>query len=199
MQYMQREKLTKEDILKETERFLVVQKAFEKEVYSKVNVTQQDIKELYERSKENFVQKELVQITDIVFFLDPKNPDSLRKGELILEKLKNELNNDPAQLVPDGTFYVDKDIKINQEKTPSLYQAAKKLKEHELSNVLVADGTMHIIKLTGYRPRVEKTMEEVLPSLENSVKKELRTQLVREWMAGLREGAKIEIFDFTVQ
>ena len=64
--------------------------------------------------------------------------------------------------------------------------------------VIEEDETLHIIKLTGYKPRKVKTLQEAKPSLKRKVKNKLMKKGLDKWRASLREKATIEIIDIAV-
>lgn len=192
-QYLNLRNWTAKDVWNEAERALMVKKALDKDIFSKIAIDEDELKKMYEENKESFNTQELVQVTDIIFFLDPKSPDSVRTVEQIRDKIVDELGGDPQKLVPDGTFVVQEKRKITAKQNPVLYREAVKLPEQGVSEPFIADETLHIVQLTGYRPRMEKTFEQVKPQLRSDLFAARKQDMLKKWIAGLRDGAKIEI------
>jgi len=183
---------------RQMERFLVLELYILQEFDSKVTVTDQEIEQLYEATKtKRFVTDEFVQVIDLTFFYDPADPESISKIEAIKQTIVDKYNNDPRKLPIDGTFTMEKNIPLNKDKNKALYDAAKKLKEYGWSSPINVDGNLHIVQLVGYKPAFNQSLKEATPLLKNEIKKQKRQAMLNEWMAGLRQGAAIEVMDLT--
>ena len=185
-----------EAVEKQIRRFLAVRKAIKQEVDDKVVVTDEEIKAAYSNAKDKyFVQREKVQITDIIFFLDPSSAESMKKVIDLQKKIGEEPDKDPTKLANDGSYLVRQNIKVNASNHKLLYEAAKQLGEYEVSDPLNVDGTMHLVQLTGFQPEVTKSVDEVIPYLRNELKNRRKWELMEKWRTSLTEGSKVEIFE----
>ena len=187
-----RRKKTIEDLKKDISRFLAVKMAIEQEVDRKVAITEEEINEAYKASKEQFITPERVVVTDIIFFLDPKDPASAERVHSIREKIILELDNDPTKLTP-SDFVVSSNINVSPENMPELYQAAKKIEVGSLSDPLVIDGTLHLIKYDFHQARKEKAETEAKAVVARKLKSTKKNQLLAKWRQNLLKNANIEI------
>lgn len=187
-----RRKKTPDDLKADIIRFLTVKQAIEQQIDSKVAVTETEIEKAYQANKEKFVTPERVVITDIVFFLDPEDRDSMEKVESVRQKLINELDNDPAKLTPTG-FVVLSELDVSPEARPRLYEAAKKMEVGGLSKPLLIDGTLHLVKFDAYQARKETPENEARASVASKLKSFKKQQLLAEWRQSLIKDADIKI------
>ena len=165
-----------------------------REVSEKVTVTEDELKQEYEKEKEKHRKPEKVSVLDVVFFLKMDDADSIRKAEGVLKKIHDAEEKNPLKLVPDGTFLV-RDIDLKKEEEPELYEEAKKLKADELSGVIRTSDSYHIIKLKEYIPERQKTLDEVRRNIDVKLIAEARSKRLKEFESELKKGAKIEIMD----
>jgi hypothetical protein len=187
-----KKKKTIDDLRNDIKRAIVIKHAIIKEVSSKVIVTPEEIEELYVVSKDQFVTAERLVITDIIFFLDPDDPNSYKKINQIKNKVINELGNDPTRLTPDG-FIVKNGTNIYQAQSPVLYQETKKIEVGSLSDPILLDGTLHLIKFDYQQPRSEKPKAEALKLISQKLKSDRRKKILNEWRTGLTAEADIKI------
>lgn len=180
------------------ERFLIIELFVAQEFESKALVSEQEIQEAYEASKTQvFVKDEFVQVNDLIFFFDPADPETKGKIEKIKQSIIDKHDNDPTKIPTDGTFTVEKNVPLDKAKDKLLYEAAKGLKQFGWTAPIDVDGNLHIAQLIGYKPAVNKSLQDVTPYLTTEIKKQKRQALLDAWMAGLKNGASIEIMDLT--
>ncbi len=190
--FLENEKITEEELRLEADRSLTLQRMYEKEVAEKTTVSEEEMKALYEKHKDKFVRPEKMTVVDVVFFLKLDDPASLKKAEEVLKSMGEE--KDPWNLVSDGTFVV-RDLVIDKEKEPELYNAGKGLKTDELSGVVRTHDSLHIIKLKEYIEEKKFTFEEMRGALKMKLKAPVQKKRLDEWEKELRKDAKIEIFE----
>lgn len=181
-----------DDLKTEILRYMAVKKALIQEVDRKINVTPLEIDEIYEANKHQFITPEQVVVSDIVFFLDPKDEASLKKVSTIRKKIMEELGGNPAKASPEG-FIVSNWITITRENTPGLYEAALKLKPGELSEPVILDETYHLVKLEMYTASIEIPAEKAKAKIVRKLKSDRKKQALAEWRQSLLKEAKIEI------
>lgn len=192
--FLEGEAWTEKELRAQIERGIIIERIFAKEVYDNVSIPEGEIRKEYEKEKEHYFRPEKIVVDDIVFFLDTKDKDSMRKAEEIIKKVKREKNKDPLKLTPDGTFVV-REMEIKKEKEKELYEAAKKLKVGGLSGVVITPDSLHVIKLTEYTPAKQFALDEVKVSVEAKLRVKVQQKRLREWEAALRKDAKIEIME----
>jgi len=194
--YLKEEGMSMEDLRRQARRFLTVKRYVEQEIESGISVSDEEIREAYEGAKgKYFMQKEAVQVNRIVFFLDPGDPKAKDKIAQIMRRVRDEAGGDPTKLTPDGTFIVEANVRLDKVADAPLYEAARKLDEYAFSGPIEHNGTLYVVQLTGYKPEIVKSIDEVMPYLRRKIKERRRRALLDQWMKGLRDGAKIEIMD----
>lgn len=165
---------------------------------AKVVVSDQEVQQAYDAAKtQSYVTDEFVQVNDLLFFLDPADPESKTKIEKIKKSIVDDYDNDPSKFPDEGTFTLQKNMPLDKVKDASLYEAAKGLKEYGFSAPVNVDGNLHLVQLVGYKSAINKSLQDVAPQLKEQVRQQKRQALINAWMAGLKEGAKIEIMDLT--
>jgi len=186
------------DLKNEISRFMVIKEAIRQEVDSKVVVTDEEINRTYQANKDQFVMPERVVVTDIIFFLAPDDPASMGKVAAVRRQLVDELGGNPGKLTPEG-FVVESQLNVSPENRPELYQLARKMETGSLSEPLVVDGTLHLLKSDFHQTRQEKPAEEAKASVAQQLKANKRNQLLTDWRNNLLQGADIVIVNEVLQ
>lgn len=192
---LEREQLTEEALRTATERWIVLQLINKREIIEvagKAPLSEDDLKREYEKAKAKFTVHEKIEVTDVVFFLEPEDPRSVKIAEGILSAILADKDREPHNLVPDNTYIVY-DIEGKKVQQAELYQEAKKLDVGGLSGVIKTGDSLHIIKLKAYSPEKQVPFNEVRGYLEKNLKDEALRNRLREWEAELRKDARIEI------
>jgi parvulin-like peptidyl-prolyl isomerase len=190
--FLERESITEKELAGQIERGIILDRMIQKEVFRGITVSEEEAKKRYERDKEQFASPEKVVVVDVVLFLDPGKAESLKKAEEIRGKILAEKEKNPLALASDGSF-VARELEVRAENDKEIYEASKKLKVDEISGVITAPDSLHIVKLREYRPATQAPYEQVKTILEMKLQKEARQKKLQEWMAELKSGAKIEI------
>lgn len=198
--YLIKNNTTEQDFRIQTERYMTVKKALEKEVVAKVEVTEEDVQNAYAEAKEHyFVQQEKINVDQVVFFLDPESKESIKKAEEIRSKAINDFAKNLQKLPADPSMLVLKNVALNEDTDKVLYATAKKMQINDLSEILNDNGTLYLIKLIAYTPREEKSLDEVRPYLKRKLKEKFRQKAIEEWRTSLKEGANIELIEAAVE
>jgi parvulin-like peptidyl-prolyl isomerase len=193
-EFLEKERITEEDLRKRIERSLTLKRVFTREVSNKVSVSEEEIREEYEKEKERYARPEKIAVTDVVFFLETGEAGSRKKAEEILKRIHDDKEKNPWNLVSDGTF-ATRDMEVNESREKELYAVAKNLKVGELSGVFAASGNLHVIRLKEYSPRKQFTFEEVKSRIEGKSRARALKKRMAEWEAELKKEAKIEIME----
>jgi foldase protein PrsA len=192
--FLAKQGITGEELRSMMERVLLLQLIIDQEVTKKASVPDDAVRQEYERQRDRLIVPEKVSVDDVVFFLDLDAPASMTKANGILARINAAPDKDPASLAPDGTFIVQH-IDIDKEREPVLYDAARKLKEGELSGVIRTSDSLHIIRLTAYVSERQRPYDEVKGSIAAKLKTAAQKKRIQEWERDLRAGASIEIMD----
>jgi hypothetical protein len=174
------------------ERNLVLERFLAREVQGKVAVTEPQLRELYERKREALRVRERVAVTDVLFFLDTKDPASRAAAERVLARIGAEAGGDPSRLEPDGSFIV-RTLELKEADDPELYAAAKRLAPGALSGVVTAGASFHIVRLDAYDAARERSFDEVRPLLERELRGRAEAERLRALEQELRAAAAIEL------
>jgi len=186
--------LTETDVRSQVERSLTLELMVAREVYDKTVVPVESLTREYERLKPDFVVPGKVMVTDIVFFLKTDDKDSLKKAQDVLDRVRKDKDNNPWNLVLDGSFIV-RNLELKKTKDRQLYDAATSLKKDGLSDVIRTDDSMHIIRLMEHTPERQLTFEEVKTTLESKFRAEAQQKRFTEWEKELKKSARIVIID----
>ncbi len=194
--YLQKSHTTLEDYRHQVARTLTVKLFIKREIDAKIKISDDDITAAYKGAKDKyFIQHEQVQVTDITLFFDANSKAGVAKANDFRKKIINEFGNDPFKMTKDATFALMKDETLNPVTSKELYDAAKKLGDHGISPPINVAGTLHLVQLTGYKPDITKTLAEARSYLKRELTKRKRQVMIKNWVLGLKKGAKIEIID----
>jgi len=191
--YLEKKHMTLDQLKDETRELMTVEKAVIQDVDNKIEINDKELEEAYEAAKDEFTEPEVLEVNQVIFFLDPDDKVSITKATGVLESIKRN-NNDFNSLESDGTFVVRTGTKLNNFATPGLYEEAKKLKSYELSDIITTDGTIYILQLIGYKPEKITPRETALKTIEKRMKADKRQTLMEDWISGLRKKADIEYY-----
>ena len=122
----------------------------------------------------------------------------MRKAEELLARIRSQKDKDFSALVSDGTFTV-RNREVTKDKDPELYDAARKLKEGDISGVIKTGDGAHILHLDQYIPEKQASFDEVKGPLKEQMKGRRQIERFQEWEAELKKNAKIEILDKPVR
>jgi peptidyl-prolyl cis-trans isomerase C len=194
--YLKNEMTTEDKLRAAVERDTLVEAKFTEEVFGKVSVSEDALKEDYERDIDKYRQQEKMTVTDVVFLLDINEDASIKKADEILQIIKADKDKNPWKLTPDSSFVV-RNIEImddkDREREREIYEAAKGLKKGEISNVIKLSDSIHIIKLVEYTPYKQFTFEEVKSFIMDKLRNEAAQKRLKEWEQEFKKDANIEI------
>lgn len=171
-----------------------------REVQSKVEVTNQEIRDYFRDHIDQFREEPSTRLSRLTFPLNVSNPEQLaavrakaagalarlRQGEefgVVLQSYKLEGSAEGGDM---GSF-------AEGEITPAFAQAVEGLKEGGISEIVEAAGGLHILKV------VEKSSGKVqqFDSVKDEIRKVLMEKKTQEqfkrWAEGLKTGAYIDI------
>lgn len=186
-----RERAPEPELRAWVERNLLLERFLAREVAQKITVADADLRAAYEQRRSAFLVPERVAVTEVLFFLDPARPESLAAAEAVRARLL-AAGGDASRLEPDGSFIV-RELEIKREEEPQLHAAAIRLAPGELSGVLSAAGSLHLLRLNVFEPGRERSFEEVRPSLERALRARAERARLAELEAELRGRARIEL------
>lgn len=193
--FLETKHLTAVEFRSQVERSLLTQLIMNREIVAKAApVSEEDVRKEYERQKDRLIISEKFAVVDVVLFLKQDDPESLKKAQGLIDRINAAKDRNPLELTPDGTF-IAQETELNKDKEPALWEAARALKEGELSGVLHGSDSLHIIKLIQHSPERKMTYEEIRGSIEGTLKMEAMKKRRQEWEQELKKDAKIVLLD----
>lgn len=195
-EYLEKQHITAAEFRAELERYLLVQLVFSREVVAKTGVSDDEVLKEYELRKKEYVSPDKISIIDVVFFLNQNDQASVKKAEKILAKIKADKERNPRNVANNDNAFIIRDLApLDKEREDFLYNEARKLKQDELSGVIKATDSLHIIKVTEYEPEKQMSFDEVKHVLAARLKAPAIKKRREEWEQELKKGAKIELID----
>lgn len=188
--FLDKENLTEEELREQARRSLTIEAILFKEVQEKIKVQEDDLKQEYEHMKDRLIFPEKVSVVDVYFL--KSDQAAMKNAQAILKKIKADKDKDPWKLVLDGTFIV-RYMELKKDKHKEVYEEAKKLKVGQLSDIIKAPESLHIIKLENYSSEKQATLDDVREWLEEKLKAPALQKRLLEWEEELKKDAKIEI------
>jgi peptidyl-prolyl cis-trans isomerase SurA len=208
--------MTVDDYRQELRRELTIDKLINREVLSKVTVTDQDLADYYNANREQFdIRETQYRLAQIVVTDQPSQvrnrtnsdagtpADAQRKAQLIMERLQGggdfaelamDYSEDPQSAPGGGDLgYVAESTMAKA--PPELRQAVLKMKPGDV-NLITKDGMYTILLLVGREAAGQRELSD--PQVSEAVRTGLRNrreQLLRSaYMSTVREGAEVTNF-----
>jgi peptidyl-prolyl cis-trans isomerase SurA len=208
--------VTVDDLKKNIREQLSIEKLINREVVSKITITDQDVTDFYNQNRQQFnvaeTQYRLAQIV-VTPHKDPevrnrKNDDATtdaearRKVAALLQQLKNgadfselamDYSEDPQTASSGGDLGYVPESSLGQS-NPALKKAVMALKPGEISDVIVLPDSYRILKLVAEEAPGQRDLND--PSVQSTIRDALRTrqeQLLRTaYLSDARDDAKVE-------
>ncbi len=196
--------MTMEEYRKEVEEQLMRTKLVNREVKSKIVITQEDIKDYYERHREKYAGEKKYHLWNLFIKVSSNSDDSennaarnqmeanlvkLKQGRSF-ESLIDDLKNFPSAM--QGT---DLGLYRLAELSEQLRQVVKNMKAGEFSALLASNFGYQII----YVQNIEETQAKPLEAVESEVEEKLYSESVdnkyQEWLEELRARSHIRIIN----
>ena len=213
---LERRKISREDMLKALEREGTTLEAYEKgirdqlkrirliqrEINSKVAVSDEEIGEYYLKHREDYEGKDMVRLKQIFIAL-PKGLDAGGKeqrraeAEAIRKRLKDgepfdllsaRYSQGPAAAAGGDIGFIEKGMIL-----PEVEEAAFSLPLHEISEVIESPVGFHIIQVIDRRGEGIKAIETVREEIRERIDQEKMEKKFAEWLQELRTKSHIEI------
>jgi peptidyl-prolyl cis-trans isomerase C len=192
--------LTDKDILELIRKDIVIGKVFEKEVTSKVKVSEEETKKFYDENKDKFTKPESYHASHILIGVKPDaTPEEKKKALEKAESIRKKLlaGEDFATLAktesscPSSKQGGDLGFFSKGEMVPPFEQATAALKPGEISGVVETQFGYHIIKLIEKKEGGTVSYSEAKENIENYLKQIKTQKAVEELLTRLKGSAKI--------
>jgi len=178
------------DLKKSTAARLIIQKLLREQVYSRVGVTEEEIRAYYEGHLADFHQPEEVRAAQIVVGTAEQArsiEQQIRSGKDFGEMAQT------YSLSPDAKRGGDLGYFPRGQMPRQFDQVVFKLKVNQVSGVVRSDYGFHLFKLLARRPARQKTLPEVKGQIEQKLASEKREQAQLEYVKMLRDKADIKV------
>lgn len=195
--------LTEESYKQLIEKELITRKFLKQEVEEKIQLSEADLQDYYNKNKDKFVSPDKIRLREISVTVSPtataeEKEEKRKKAEDLLKKIKaGEDFGDLAYNHSEDAFRVksgDLGMSHKGRLMPELEEAASLLGLGEVSGLIETINGYHIIKLEGKEEARQLDFSEV----KDSLKKELEAKRYKEareaFVKPLKEKAKVEIY-----
>lgn len=180
---------------------MVITKMMEGEVANLPPVTDEQVREFYQKNPDKFQQPEAVRASHILFMTanaDETGKKQLRaQAESVLKQAKSGA--DFAQLArehsKDGSAQQGGDLNFfaRGQMVPQFDQAAFALKTGEISGIVETQFGYHIIKVTDRRPAGMVPFEQVSERIRQFLTERQKQDRAEAFVAALKKKARIEV------
>jgi peptidyl-prolyl cis-trans isomerase SurA len=199
---LKREGLTYEQYRLQIKRQIEKSRVIGQQVRSKVNVTEKDILDYYERNQRLFMRDAEVKVSHILFVVPEKASsaeierirgqasevlDMARRGRDFAELAKRYSQDASAKESGSLGFFKRGQL------LPAFEEAAFSLKKGEISNLVRTPYGFHIIKVDDIKEATPEPFESVKEKIRSQLTSEMMEQRYREWMDELKKSAVIEM------
>jgi peptidyl-prolyl cis-trans isomerase C len=199
---LQQEGMTPASVRERIRRNLMVEELVKQKVNSGLKISDAEVADYYQKNRERLRRPEAAHALEIVTPLDPYT-DSERRAqtrqamEAVLKEAKS--GKDFAKLIQEfsqgssASKGGDLGWLTKSGPRPLLAQAALKLQPGELSDILETPSGLHILKVLEKRPAEDVSLQEAKSQIESLLRQEKEQSGLRDYLATLKAGAKIEI------
>jgi peptidyl-prolyl cis-trans isomerase C len=196
--------MTEDEVKKEFERSSGIRALLEKNIFSKITISPEEIRKHYDQNKAEFEQKESVHashiLTRIVTSADPKaNEESKAKAKKKIEeiekklkggadfaKLAKEESEDPGSAAKGG----DLGFFSKGQMVPAFEKTAFTLGLGKTSPIVESDFGFHIIKVWEKKPAGTIPFEEASKVIEGKLKGQAANAKTKDYLTELRTKLK---------
>ena len=195
-------KMTVERLKADARTELSIAKMMNAQVAGATEATDAEVKNFYEKNPDRFKRPETVRASHILLRVDPNADDATKKQtrtkiDDVLKRAKG--GEDFATLAQqnsqDGSAPQGGDLGYfpKEKMVPAFADVAFALKTGEISDVVVTQFGVHIIKLTDRKAAGTVPLEEVIPQVKQFLTEQKKQQQAQAFIAQVRQKAKIEV------
>lgn len=188
--------LTQAELKRKTRALLIIEKLFEAQVYPRVAVTEEEIRQYYEENKSDFQLPEEVRAQQIVVkTLDEarKVQQQLRQGKKFPDLARKYSLSADAKVGGDLGFFA------RGQMPPAFDEVAFKLAVGQVSDVVATEYGFHLFKVLAKKPAQTKELAEARREVEQKILKLKRAEAQRAYVNRLRQEATITINEPVLQ
>jgi peptidyl-prolyl cis-trans isomerase C len=191
------------DFKEQVKRGLSIQKLLGKELYEKLEVTEQESRSFYDNNPNFFQKPEQVRASHILIKVaedddEEKKKAAKQKIEEVQEKIKTGGNFEelartysegPSRTQGGDLGYFDRHKMVKP-----FSDAAFRLQPGEISPIVKTRFGYHIIKVVDRKPETKLAYEDIKPRLVESLKQKKMQDAIGQYVTEIKNGAAIERF-----
>lgn len=186
---------TRDALTRTTRQQLTIEKLFQTQVFSRVAVTEDQIRRYFEEHAEEFTEPEQVHAQQIVV-------KGLDEAKRIQQQLwQGKKFGDLARrfsLSPDAKVGGDLGFFSRGQMPPAFDEVVFKLNAGGTSEVVSTEYGFHLFRVIEKKPARKRELAEVRAKIEEKLVSELRATAQREFVAGLRAKAELKVNNETM-
>lgn len=193
--------ITEADLKEKTKRGLIVQALMEKQVISKIKISDEDSRRFYDENPDYFKQPEQVQASHIL--IKSNDDDDKAKKEAALKKIKEiqakvKSGEDFATLAkeysegPSGKNGGDLGYFGPGQMVKPFEDAAFALEPGQVSDIVTTRFGHHLIMVTGKKEAKTIPYEEAKEKIDTFLKQKETNESIKKYVEALKKEAKIE-------
>lgn len=188
---------------KATEKGLLINKFSNEEILSKSKVTDEYLKDYYEKTKRDFIRPEALKIRHILIKVDPASTREEREkikkeaADILARARKGEDFGELAYNYSADQWRVkggDLGLVHRGRLEAALDEVAFKLEIGQISDLTETIYGYHILKLDEKVPPIQLSFDEIRDKLRKQVEGRLRSELLESTLKRLKQNARIEIY-----
>lgn len=182
--------LTMAELKQKTAALLTMEKLFQSHVYSRVAVTEEELRDYFTEHEQDFQEPEQVRAAQIVVRgLDEAKriQAQLRAGKKFSELARKYSLSADAKVGGDLGFFPQGVM------PPQFDEVAFRLGVNQVSEVVASEYGFHLFKILAKRPARKRELSEVRREVEERLLAERRTQAQNEFLKSLRDKADIQV------
>lgn len=177
-------------VIEEAKKKIMIARLLKDEVEDNIVVTESEVKSHYDLNRARFMVPEVLRASHILVNSEGEAREIRKElsGGGNFEDLARARSIDPTSASGGDIGYFAKGQFV-----PELEEACFKMEPGEISGIVKTQFGYHIIKVTERRPPGLKALNEVRGIVEQSLKRQKQKVLFNEYVARLKEKAKITI------
>lgn len=194
--------LTESDLRLFARKEIYINNLIEKEIASRVNISDAEVKKFYDENIDKFKHEEMVQASHILIGVDSKASDEDRKkakekAEALLKRIKG--GEDFAEAAkkesdcPSSAQGGDLGYFSKGQMVPAFESAAFSLKPGEISNVVETQYGYHIIKMVDRKPAGTDAFDDVKGRIKSYLQVQEIQKGIGDYLEKLRHEGKVEV------
>lgn len=198
-----KEGISIEDYKREMREQLIILKIVNREVKSKISVSDKDVEGYYESHKSVFRLPESIRIGYVnVTVKSSDSEDDIQKALRKINNIRRDLNNNVSISDLKRRYSDSRDIHFvsdlgfvkKGDLMPELEDPAFVMKEGEISDVIKTSAGFYIIKKIEVNKTEYRSMNEVKDSIKDAVFQEKSENAYKEWLYQLKSSSYINIY-----